>query len=75
MFFGIALVVIGLVFLLQNLGFISNNIWDIIWPSLIILLGVSILMKEKKKGGKWKKIEEGMDKVGEGIRKTVSGKE
>jgi membrane-associated PAP2 superfamily phosphatase len=46
MFFGIAVVVIGVVFLLQNLGFISSNVWSIIWPVLIILFGFSIIFKK-----------------------------
>lgn len=45
MFFGIFLVVVGLVFLGQNLGFISAGVWDILWPVLIVALGVSLLGK------------------------------
>jgi hypothetical protein len=46
MFFGIAIVLIGVVFLLQNLGFISASIWQVIWPIMIILFGFSILFKK-----------------------------
>lgn len=45
MFFGIAIVVIGAVFLLQNLGVISSNVWSIIWPSLLIIAGICMIRK------------------------------
>lgn len=46
MIFGIALVVIGVVFLLQNLGYISASAWGIIWPVIIIAVGLSMLCKK-----------------------------
>ena len=42
-FWGVAILLLGALFLLQNLGIISINIWAIIWPLLIILLGIQIL--------------------------------
>ncbi|MDD5045426.1 MAG: DUF5668 domain-containing protein [Candidatus Omnitrophica bacterium] len=45
MWFGITLIVIGAVLLLQNLGIITAASWDIIWPVLVVLLGISILAK------------------------------
>jgi len=47
MIFGIAVIVVGIVLLLQNLGIISTGAWQIIWPLLIVLLGVSIIFKHK----------------------------
>lgn len=52
MFFGIALVIIGGVFLLQNIGIISSNAGSIIWPLLLIALGLAALTK-KHKGNCW----------------------
>ncbi|MFA5012952.1 MAG: DUF5668 domain-containing protein [Candidatus Paceibacterota bacterium] len=45
MFIGIAIVIIGVVILMQNLGIITYNAWQIIWPALIILLGLSLIFK------------------------------
>lgn len=45
MSFGLILIVIGAVFLLENLGFLPSNAWGVLWPLLIIALGVSFLMK------------------------------
>ncbi len=47
MFLGIAVIVIGLVFLLQSLGIISGSVWSVIWPCILILIGVGIICKEK----------------------------
>ena len=46
MIFGIALVVVGAVFLLQNLGYISASAWGIIWPVIIIAVGLSMICKK-----------------------------
>ncbi len=46
MIFGIALIVIGLAFLLQNLGFLPANAWNVIWPILVIAIGAGFLLKK-----------------------------
>lgn len=47
MFWGTILVVIGLVALLKNLGFITVDVWEVVWPVLLIMLGVSLLAKKR----------------------------
>ncbi|MDH4222730.1 MAG: DUF5668 domain-containing protein [candidate division Zixibacteria bacterium] len=42
-FTGIILVIIGLLFLLDNLGYISGNIWRF-WPLILIILGIKKLI-------------------------------
>jgi hypothetical protein len=46
MIFGIALVVVGLIFILQNMGYISASSWGIIWPALLIIVGISMICKK-----------------------------
>jgi hypothetical protein len=36
---------IGTVFLLRNLGYIYGNIWEYLWPGILIAVGLSILVK------------------------------
>jgi hypothetical protein len=36
---------IGTVFLLRNLGYIYGNIWEYVWPGILIAVGLSILVK------------------------------
>lgn len=48
MFFGIVVLAIGVVFLLQNLGFISSGVWGIIWPCILIAMGLSMMCKKSK---------------------------
>jgi hypothetical protein len=42
---GIIVVLVGIVFLLQSLGIIAGISWDIIWPTLIILLGLMMIKR------------------------------
>lgn len=44
---GIAIVIIGAIFLLKNLGFFAEINWDIIWPVAIIAIGVVVIFRKK----------------------------
>jgi len=50
MFVGLMVLLVGIVFLLQNLGYISGNVWGIIWPAIIIIVGLSMIMRPKLRG-------------------------
>jgi len=63
MFLGLAIILIGAVFLLNSLGVISGDTWNIIWPSLLILIGLSIFFKDIRREGRWKNFEEKADRV------------
>lgn len=52
MFVGISIVAIGVIFLLQNLGLISISAWQIIWPILIVILGLSMMYRTEKRGNR-----------------------
>lgn len=53
MFVGLAVLVVGVLYLLKNLGYISSNVWEIIWPCLIVVLGLAIVFRRKNLlGGK-----------------------
>jgi hypothetical protein len=45
MWFGIFLLALGALYLLRNLGIIYGDIWDWIWPILLICLGIGIIVK------------------------------
>jgi hypothetical protein len=47
-FWAALLVLLGLLLLASNLGFISLNIWSLIWPTFLILLGVWFLIGTKR---------------------------
>jgi hypothetical protein len=44
-FWGAALILIGAYYLLQNLGLLNWLKGDVLWPSLLILLGVLFLVR------------------------------
>jgi len=46
---GPLIVVVGALFLLSNLGLISPVTWSIIWPIVVILIGLSMMRKH----GRW----------------------
>ena len=73
MFFALIILVIGLVFLLKNLGYITGEVWPIVWPSLLIALALGIIFKKKKchKDG-WEKFGDQMGKFGEKINKKFN---
>ena len=43
--FAVLVIVLGMAFLMQRFGFVSSGIWDVIWPAVIIALGVSWMIK------------------------------
>ena len=44
-FWGILILSVGILLLLQNLGLISWEIWDFVGPGLLIVWGGAILLK------------------------------
>jgi hypothetical protein len=53
MFIGLIIVCLGTIFLLRNLGILSGAMWEIFWPSLIIVFGLAMIFKKKRKSGFW----------------------
>lgn len=50
MFLGWLLILIGLIFLLKQLGILSGSAWGVIWPALLIIWGLVILTRKGKRG-------------------------
>lgn len=71
MIYSLILIIIGAVFLLQNLGYISGGTWSIIWPAILIVIGLRMILKRKNHGFFWeenfgwgkKEIKENKEKV------------
>lgn len=49
MWFGVSIIIVGVILLLQNLGLVSGGAWNVIWPAIIILLGISILARKDRR--------------------------
>ena len=54
MFVGLLITLIGALILLRNLDVIHGDFWDWFWPLLLVLVGLSIIVKRP---GKSKKME------------------
>ena len=48
MFVGVFLVLLGLLFILDNLNYISGELWSYIWPLIIICIGLSMIFNRVK---------------------------
>jgi hypothetical protein len=56
MFFGLALIVVGILALLIVTGVLTGAAWSYIWPILLILLGISILAGRGRHRRYWRGI-------------------
>ena len=48
MFFGVLLIVMGILMLLDQIGVIYGDWWDYFWPTVIVAIGVSMIFKDKR---------------------------
>ncbi len=52
--FGIILVLIGVILLLQNTGVLEPGIWRIVWPLVIIIIGLFFVFRPREwKNGRY----------------------
>jgi phage shock protein PspC (stress-responsive transcriptional regulator) len=45
---GIGLILLGVFFLLDNLGYLSGFRWDIFWPVILIAIGLLVLFRRQR---------------------------
>ena len=50
---GAAVALVGVVFLLDNLGYIRGNVWNYLWPVVLIVIGVGMLVRSMDRGNRW----------------------
>jgi hypothetical protein len=48
MFFGVLLIIMGVLMLLDQLGVLPGDMWDYFWPTVIMAIGVSMIFKDKR---------------------------
>lgn len=47
-FVGAVVILVGLIWLLKNAGLIPDDFWRYFWPVLIILVGLKLIVTDKK---------------------------
>jgi hypothetical protein len=70
--FGVLILIIGLFYLLKNLGLITDNLWSILWPLLVIAIGLKLILI--KKHSYWEHWGEKCCHFGEKMHKTFHEK-
>lgn len=50
MFFGMLLLILGALMLLNRFDIITGGVWDYFWPVVVIAIGVSMIFKSRKIG-------------------------
>ncbi|HML18042.1 MAG TPA: DUF5668 domain-containing protein [Bryobacteraceae bacterium] len=50
---GAALAVVGAIFLLDNFDIIHGNVWNYLWPVVLIAIGVGMLVRGIDRGSRW----------------------
>jgi len=54
MWFGVVLVIVGILLLLKTLGVpIAGNLWAIFWALVLVAIGVSIITHRTRWGQRW----------------------
>ena len=43
-FWGVIFILAGIIFLLNSLGFLAINVWNVIWPLFLVVLGLWVLL-------------------------------
>ena len=49
MFIGLILLLLGLLLLLNQLGYIEGRVWDYFWPLALMALGLSFIFEYRRK--------------------------
>ena len=49
MFIGGIVLLLGAAFLLKNLGILTDVTWSVVWPAILVVIGLCMMFKKKKK--------------------------
>ncbi|MDD5342730.1 MAG: DUF5668 domain-containing protein [Patescibacteria group bacterium] len=53
MFIALFILALGIIYLLKNLGVITVGVWNLLWPSLIIIGGITLIFKKRRQKHWW----------------------
>jgi Ca2+/H+ antiporter len=53
MIFGAAVLLFGIILLLNKLGIISGSVWGYFWPILLIVVGLAIIFGRRRMRDRW----------------------
>ncbi len=47
---GLILIFVGVLFLLNSLGLLGGIAWDVVWPIVVVMLGLCMVIRDSKQG-------------------------
>ncbi|MBX4198097.1 DUF5668 domain-containing protein [Candidatus Parcubacteria bacterium] len=50
---GFVVMLVGVLFLFKNVGLMSELQWDIIWPVIVLLIGISMVLRHSCRCGRF----------------------
>ncbi len=50
---GLIVILVGVLFFFKNLGLINNISWNILWPIVVMLIGISMVLRRRCGCGGW----------------------
>jgi len=48
MFVGFTLFILGLAFLLKNLGILTDITWSFVWPVILMIIGLFLIFRKRR---------------------------
>lgn len=49
MFLGTLLLLLGILMMLERLGYIYGPVWDYLWPVVLVALGLHLIIKHRRR--------------------------
>lgn len=50
---GLIVILVGILFFFKNIGLINNISWDILWPVIVMLIGIAMVLRRRCGCGGW----------------------
>ncbi|MDP3964752.1 MAG: DUF5668 domain-containing protein [bacterium] len=47
------IIALGIIFLLRNLGVVTVGFWNLFWPGIVIVMGLTLILKRQRHRAHW----------------------
>jgi hypothetical protein len=53
MIFGLILLAVGVIAILEKAGVVTGSVWDYTWPAILVILGLSFILGRLQRRRRW----------------------